>query len=45
MKLYQSAKVSKPVIMMADFGKPMIFDELAVKFVGVCHFVPLINVK
>ena len=45
MKLYQFAEVSKPVMMMANFGKPMSFDELAVKFVGVCHFVPLINVK
>lgn len=29
--------------MMADLSKPMSFDELAVKFVGVCHLVPLGN--
>ena len=41
MKLYQFAEISKPVVMMADLSKPMSFDELAVKFVGVCHLVPL----
>jgi len=28
-------------MMMADFGKPVSFDKLAVEFVGVCHLVPL----
>jgi hypothetical protein len=28
-------------MMMADLSKPMSFDEFAVEFVGVCHFVLL----
>jgi hypothetical protein len=39
LKLYQFAEISKPVVMMANTSKPMSFNKLAVKFVGVCHFV------